>query len=123
MSQSAHEALRNLIDMGGIIGEQAQVIATEGLDAALAEAHAWARATFPHETTESVVKHLRKEVVELANAPGDPGEIADCLILVARLADRHGIDLAAAVHAKLAILRTREWGEPDADGVVEHVRR
>lgn len=92
------------------------------LDSALDEAHAWARATFPTETTEGVVKHLQKEVGELAKEPGDPGEIADVLILLARLADRHGIDLAEAVRDKLAILRTREWGEPDADGVVEHVR-
>lgn len=94
----------------------------ERLDLALDEAHAWARATFPLETTGGVVKHLQKEVGELAKAPGDPGEIADVLILLARLADRHGIDLADAVRDKLAILRTREWGEPDADGVVEHVR-
>lgn len=93
-----------------------------GLEALTAEIVAWQRETFPHGTAESVVAHLIKEVVELAKAPRDPSEIADCYFLVVGAADRAGVNLVDAVADKLAVNRSRVWGKPDAQGVVEHIR-
>jgi hypothetical protein len=94
----------------------------EGLDALTAEIVAWQHQTFPHGTPESCAAHLAKEVIELCANPRDAGEIADCYFLVAAVAARAGVDLAAAVRAKLAINRGRQWGPIGPDGVVEHVR-
>jgi NTP pyrophosphatase (non-canonical NTP hydrolase) len=92
------------------------------LDRACAEAVVWAGETFPHQTLQSKANHLMREARELAADPTDQAEMADVLILLAGLASIAGVDLERAVREKLAILRTRQWGEPDADGVVEHVR-
>ena len=98
----------------------------------------WAERTFPEATLETVLKHLRREEDELAEAVGEQvgPELADCWMILAhlhRLADRaaaylveraldEGLDLAEEVKGKMAVNRARRWGEPDADGVVEHVR-
>lgn len=83
---------------------------------------AWSRATFPKATEAGRLKHLEREVAELLADPSDGEEMADIVILLLTQADRHGVDLLAAVEAKFAELQTREWGEPDEDGVIEHVR-
>lgn len=49
-------------------------------------------------------------------------EIADVLILLATLAHGVHVDLTRAVQAKFAILQTRQYGKPDAQGIVEHIR-
>lgn len=82
----------------------------------------WGRVTFPHATDASVLKHLDKELAELHERPDNGEEMADVVMLVAHLAYRHGYDLLAEVARKFAICKTRKWGEPDADGVVEHIR-
>lgn len=82
----------------------------------------WSHATFPARRADSTREHLHRELRELADAPADRLEVADVLMLAFALADVEGIDPAAAVLDKLAIVRTRRWGKPDADGVVEHVR-
>jgi dCMP deaminase len=92
------------------------------LEAVLAESVAWASETFIRQTAASKIEHLRREAVELSERPDDEGEWADVLVLMAGAAHLQGTDLATVVERKLAILRTRAWGEPDAAGVVEHVR-
>jgi dCMP deaminase len=95
------------------------------LDTVLAEVNEWQAVTFPRATPSSVVAHLKREVDELAADPTDTGELADVIFLVVGLAYELGLsmtDLAEIVAQKLAINRKRTWGEPDADGVVEHVR-
>jgi len=94
----------------------------------------WAVATFPESTPRSCVEHLRREVRELIelldrdrgsarDLAEDVGlEVADCVFLLADLCQRRGIDLVAALEEKLAIVKTRRWGPPDSQGVVEHVR-
>lgn len=72
------------------------------------------------------IAHLKKEVDELLDNPYDDMEYADCLMLILDAARCAGIpadDLLNTAWDKLAINRDlRDWGKPDADGVVEHVR-
>lgn len=86
---------------------------------------AWANATFAPDggyRGQSIVAHLAKEVVELAENPRDMVEVADCMLLLMHLAHQNGGDLRSAMARKLEINRHRKWGKPDANGVVEHVR-
>lgn len=98
----------------------------------------WAEVAFPEATLETITTHLRREEVELSEASGEllAGELADCWILLAHLrrmieraeaylveqAARVDIDLADEVIKKMKINCRRTWGEPDDEGVVEHVR-
>jgi NTP pyrophosphatase (non-canonical NTP hydrolase) len=73
--------------------------------------------------------HLQREAAELTAAiewnrdPREIGEeIADVFILAAAIADRLGVDVAAAIWSKLETLKARKWGLPDGEGVIEHVR-
>ncbi len=86
------------------------------------EVDEWAEATFTHATQASRIAHLRREVGELSEHPYAPEEIADVFILLCGIVRGAGVDLADEVRAKLQLLRERTWGEPDAEGVVEHVR-
>jgi hypothetical protein len=87
----------------------------------------WAEATFPQATKGSIVAHLRREVEELgASAQLGPPEdeereAADCVLLLLHFAHKRGFSLLAAAHEKFATNQARHWGEPDAEGVVEHV--
>lgn len=69
----------------------------------------WVQATFPDETFEGVLDHLKEEIVELEACPSDPGELADVFLLVQCLASHFGVDLMAAAEAKLRECRSREW--------------
>lgn len=82
---------------------------------------AWAAATFPNSTLHAKVAHLRREVEELASS-GAAEEIADCILILLHVADAAGVSAHQACEAKFAVCLTRQWGAPDADGVVEHVR-
>ena len=89
----------------------------------------WADRTFPASTDASRVAHLRREIAELAEAldGGDPARIAeewaDCFLLLAHLAHANGLHTPSfAVADKFAVVRDYTWGQPDAEGVVEHVR-
>jgi len=81
----------------------------------------WGNAMFPHGTPDSVVAHLKKEVDELAESH-DAEEAADCLILLLHHAHRCGYDLMSWADWKFQINKKRKWGEPDQNGVVEHIR-
>ena len=97
-------------------------VAAQQMTDVFSEVGAWGAETFPASTDASKLKHLMKEVAELAANPSSAEEMADVVMLVSHLAYAHGIDLTAAIRYKLEICRQRTWGEPDADGVVEHVR-
>lgn len=92
------------------------------LDSVLAEVVAWQRQTFTYATPASITDHLRREAIELAADPTNLSELADVMLLVAGLASNLGADLTTVVAEKLAINRRRTWGQPDENGVVEHVR-
>jgi NTP pyrophosphatase (non-canonical NTP hydrolase) len=82
---------------------------------------AWQATTFPTATPASTAEHLRREAIELAQAPSDASEMADVFHLLVAVANASGVDLAAAVAVKFAKNRARVWGTPDVHGVVEHV--
>lgn len=92
------------------------------LERLLEEVVSWQKQVFTQATSQSRAEHLYREAKELRDDPSDAQEMADVLFLLAGLADGEGVDLAAAVRTKLAINKAREWGKPDAQGVVEHVR-
>lgn len=92
------------------------------LDVLARDIQAWGARTFPDSTPASTAEHLRREVVELLENPGHREEQADVFHLLVQLARVTGNDLAADVAWKFAINQRRAWGQPDSDGVVEHVR-
>lgn len=92
------------------------------LDSVIREVNDWQAATFPRATPSSVVEHLRREVLELVDDPTSTSELADVVFLAVGLAYELGADLKQIVADKLAVNRARTWGEPDEDGVTEHIR-
>ena len=92
------------------------------IDSVIREVNEWQAVTFPRATPASVVEHLRREVQELVNDPTDTAELADVVFLAVGLAYELGVDLKTIVADKLAVNRARQWGQPDAHGVVEHIR-
>lgn len=99
--------------------------AVDTLDAVVGDILAWQVETFTHRTPHSITKHLLKEAAELHAAPSDHEEWADVVFLAVALiqdgTENAPRDLIGALRAKLAINKVRTWGEPDADGVMEHV--
>lgn len=81
----------------------------------------WGDKTFPGSTPNSVVAHLIKEIIELSESH-DPEEGADCLLLLLHHAHKYGYDLLTEARKKFEINKKRRWGEPNKDGVVEHIR-
>lgn len=108
----------------------------------------WQKQTFPPAKIQAVLKHLASEVGEAIAAASeddakamvalslaadrlfDSGkkprgavdvELADIGLLLVAASTAAGVDLLAAMRAKLEQNRTREWRKPDGDGVVEHV--
>jgi hypothetical protein len=71
-------------------------------------------------TAASKAAHLAREAEELRNDPADVREMADVFLLLSHISD--GYDLVAAAREKLEENKRRSWGQPDAEGVVEHVR-
>ena len=85
-----------------------------------------------------VLYHLKKEVKELIEsatqfdlAKHNDAEIATCLefadvflllIDAARKFDLDAFHLITWSRMKLEINKTRKWGQPDENGVVEHIR-
>jgi hypothetical protein len=75
-----------------------------------------------------VLEHMRREMIEVIDAPHDPFEWADLIILAIDGAWRQGIEperLAAALLAKQSINRYREWPDwrlASPDEPIEHIR-
>lgn len=86
----------------------------------------WEEKTFPDGNSFSLMSHLAKEIIELNLAVNGTGniaeELADCLHLLFGIASKNGIDLLKATEEKFAINQKRQWGTPDENGVVEHIR-
>lgn len=74
---------------------------------------------------EGPLAHLAKEVEEMAADPTDLSEYADGLLLLLDASRRAGFtadQLLEAASVKLKVNMEREWGEPNPDGSVEHIR-
>ena len=85
----------------------------------------WSDKTFGISSPLVPLHHLRKEVDEVIAAPADITEYADCYLLLmdaARLAGFSMTDIENAAEAKYLTNLTRQWGEPDTNGVREHIR-
>lgn len=91
---------------------------------------AWAEETFgPVSSNARIAARANEEMAELLRAlttdDGAAGsaadEAADVLIVLYRLADRMGFDLADEVDRKMAINRGRTWGR-DGSGHGYHIR-
>jgi hypothetical protein len=93
------------------------------LETLFEEIQVWQRETFPRATALSAANHLVREAKELLEDPSELSELADVIILAVGVADQLGIDIEEVVRIKLEINKERVWGEPDEDGVVEHVPR
>lgn len=86
----------------------------------------WQEDTFGFaQTIPGIDAHLVKEFRELLEATTEEAqreECADILILLMGRAHKMGFDLLTETERKLAINRKRTWGQPDAQGVIEHTR-
>ena len=89
----------------------------------------WQDETFPLATTFSKVKHLEYEVQELLESldskdkENTKSEFADCILLVYGACAKYGLsydDISYELDKKMTINRNRQWGTPDANGVVKH---
>lgn len=98
-------------------------------DAYLTKQRNWSRETFgPAPRLNGVLDHITKELQEIREAPHDPEEWADLLILAFDGALRAGIypqEIIDAVHAKFEKNTQRAWPDwkamPD-DVAIEHIR-
>ena len=90
---------------------------------------AWSKKTFgPGNRTAGVIDHIKKELIEIENAPGDLEEWVDVIILAFDGAWRSGHsphEIAAGIAAKQAKNEGRDW--PDwrtqpTDKAIEHLK-
>lgn len=89
----------------------------------------WQKETFGEATAKSKVIHLLDEVLELKidldnNNPDIRLEYADCILLIYGSAYANGMsykDICNALDEKMKINKSRNWGEPDENGVVNHI--
>lgn len=89
----------------------------------------WQDETFPKATSLSKIEHLTQELIEVIDAintndPGKASEFADCIMLLYGAASKEGLsydDICNAVADKFSINKLRKWGEPDKNGVVNHL--
>ncbi len=86
----------------------------------------WSDATFGSDRPPTrPLHHLAKEIQEVIAKPDDQVEYADCLILLLdayRMAGGNTDELIETAFHKLMVNKQRDWGTPDENGVVEHIR-
>lgn len=99
--------------------------ALEKLQALRGEHAEWSQDTFGTRSAVGPAKHLALEAIEVADAPDDLLEHADCWLLLWDVQRRAGIsddDLAEAIEHKLAINKARKWAKASSDEPVLHVK-
>jgi hypothetical protein len=90
----------------------------------------WQRITFPEANALSKIHHLEQEVLELeldlvSDNDKRSLEFADCILLIFGAACADGMtyeDICKAIDDKMEINKKRTWGNPDANGVVNHLK-
>lgn len=108
------------------------------LDRFQAEVGHWADATFPQSTIATMTAHLKREAQELLQSleawernqkpvkddvvwPTVLHEVADIILLSLHIADRKRFLLSDVLRYKFQIVQARKWGDPNEEGVTEHV--
>jgi len=81
----------------------------------------WADANFPNRSTADILLKLYEEVGEYARNPKSALEMGDIMILLLDVAARNGIDVHAAVEAKMDINEKREWAVDENTRIMRHV--
>lgn len=129
---AAHSALReSYTERGEVIAQLTAPVTGPTYDLVdhVRRQAAWSLETFgPGSRTPGVLKHIRKELDEIALAPGDIEEWIDVIVLAIDGATREGAtpeQVAATLAYKLEKNTRRQW--PDwrtvpADQPIEHVR-
>ena len=89
------------------------------------EIAAWADSVFPHRTARgALIKLVLEEIPELLQSGHCvPEEFADVVILVLDIAHLQGIDIGAAVRAKMEVNRKRTWKVDPETGLMNHVEQ
>lgn len=93
----------------------------------------WQDKTFGKATPKSKLIHLREEVEELldelkrnsSNSNEIEDEYADCFLLLYGSAVKFGMDydrINLVISRKMDKNEKREWGTPDENGVVRHIK-
>ncbi len=86
----------------------------------------WADSIFGKDRKpEYILQHLKKEIEELIKEPSRLEEYADVGILWLNSAAKAGHnvdDLYFSMVGKMMVNKSRKWGKPDENGVVEHLR-
>lgn len=128
----AHHALKVAYEGAEALLRDAQAALAASIDVAhLDRQRAWSRETFGPSDVRNhvgVLDHLRKELVEVEDAPDDVEEWADVVILAFDGAWRAGhepADILAAIKAKQAKNEGRTWPDwrvADPNRAIEHVR-
>ena len=83
----------------------------------------WADKTTAHSTTQSIIHHIKDELMELVITPGSPEEWADIFLLLLHGAHRNGFDLLEEAKKKFDEAKQRKWGEPESKGVSKHIKQ
>ena len=81
----------------------------------------WADVNFPNRTTADILLKLYEEVGEYARTPKSALELGDVMILLLDVAARNGIDVHAAIEAKMEINENRNWAVDPNTRIMRHV--
>ena len=76
-------------------------------------------------TDQGLINHMKREILEIEKATRTEEieeECADLLLLLLGFAHKKGFSLATAAEEKFRKVQQRTWNQPDAEGVIEHVR-
>jgi NTP pyrophosphatase (non-canonical NTP hydrolase) len=100
-----------------------------------AEICAWDTLTFPESTLCGKANHCIRECTELADALRGTiryeldgwemevlEEFADIFILMSSWSGKQGYSLEEHIAGKMEENRRRQWGKPDKEGVIEHIK-
>jgi hypothetical protein len=102
----------------------------QGIDAVIARFLHWRRElpAFKEDTPISLARHIRRELRELEEhlIRGEDSEAAyecaDLIFLACGILDLMGLDPTTVIRNKMQVLKSRRWGTPDEEGVVEHLK-
>lgn len=94
----------------------------DSLEKVVEEILEWQAETFKKATQKSRATHLLREAAELYAAPGDVKEAADVIFLAIGLINGAGENLLTVLRQKLDVVKQRKYGEPDDEGVSEHIK-